>query len=306
MAIVWPIGGGKGGSGKSFLTSSLGRLSAEMGKRTLVIDLDLGAANLHTLIGVPYPKKSFSDFVRKKAPSLEDVAMETPIPNLFLISGAHDPYDVANLPYEQKIKTLRAITKLNYEHIFIDLGAGTSFNTLDFFLISENGVFVATPEPTSIENVYRLIRAIYLRRIKHDFTVAAFREIEIAVEEAYGDDAAAKPVYLMRSLAKLHPETHQRLMTDFEGYRFNLIINQMRRHDNASLGPQICKMAKRHIGLQIDFAGNVAYDEHVHDAVCQQVAFLERYPYTKTASDLREIGKFLAQPMGRQLSLGCV
>ena len=66
MAYIWPIGGGKGGSGKSFITSSLGRLSAGLGRRTLVIDLDLGAANLHTLVGVPYPSKSFSDFLQKK------------------------------------------------------------------------------------------------------------------------------------------------------------------------------------------------------------------------------------------------
>ena len=66
MVHIWPIGGGKGGSGKSFLTSSLGRLLAESGKRTLLVDLDLGAANLHTLIDVPYPTKSLSDFIRKK------------------------------------------------------------------------------------------------------------------------------------------------------------------------------------------------------------------------------------------------
>ncbi len=53
MAHIWPIGGGKGGSGKSFLTSSLGRVLAGLGKKTLLIDLDLGAANLHTLVDVP-------------------------------------------------------------------------------------------------------------------------------------------------------------------------------------------------------------------------------------------------------------
>lgn len=84
MAQIWPIGGGKGGSGKSFLTSSLGRLSAGMGKRTLVIDLDLGAANLHTLVGVPSPPKGFSDFIRKKVVQLEDTVVETPFENLFL------------------------------------------------------------------------------------------------------------------------------------------------------------------------------------------------------------------------------
>lgn len=78
----------------------------------------------------------------------------------------------------KKIKTLKAIVKLDYDYIILDLGAGTAFNTLDFFLASRNGIFITTPEPTSIENVYRLMRAIYLRRIRHYFSAADFRTLE--------------------------------------------------------------------------------------------------------------------------------
>ncbi len=303
MVKVWPIGGGKGGSGKSFLTSSLGRLSAELGRKTLVIDLDLGAANLHTLVGVPYPKKGFSDFVRKKIPHLEDAVVETPQANLFLISGAQDNFDIANLPYEQKNKTLRAIAKLDYDCILLDLGAGTSFNTLDFFLISQNGIFVTTPEPTSIENVYRLIRSIYFRRIRHSFNATDFKKIEEEVEEQNGSGALNKPDCIMQVIAQRHADIYNELMDDFNAFRFKLIINQMRKHDNAALGLQICKMVEKHLGLYLEFAGNVVFDEHVHDAICRQVAFLERYPYTKTACDLRAIGKMIAQDAGKQLML---
>ncbi|MEQ8216330.1 MAG: AAA family ATPase, partial [Smithellaceae bacterium] len=127
MAYIWPIGGGKGGSGKSFLTCTLGRLLAGFGKKTLLIDLDLGAANLHTFLNVPYPTRNLSDFIRKKCSSLEDIILATPTPNLFLISGANDTLDIANLPYEKKMKTMRSIAKLQYDCIFLDLGAGTSF-----------------------------------------------------------------------------------------------------------------------------------------------------------------------------------
>lgn len=303
MANVWPIGGGKGGSGKSFLTSSLGRLSAELGKKTLVIDLDLGAANLHTLVGVPYPKKGFSDFVRKKIAHLEETVVETPVGNLFLISGAHDNFDIANLPYEQKLKTLRAITKLDYDLVLLDLGAGTSFNTLDFFLISQNGIFVTTPEPTSIENVYRLIRSIYFRRIRHCFNVSDFKGIEDAVEASFGNGAINKPECMMQIIGQMHPDTYRVILDDFDAFRFKLIINQVRKHDNTGLGIQICKMVEKHMGLHVDFAGNVAYDDHVHDAICQQVAFLERYAYTRTACDLRDVNKQIVQSAGKQLTL---
>ena len=303
MTHVWPIGGGKGGSGKSFLTSSLGRLSAELGKKTLVIDLDLGAANLHTLLGVPYPQKGFSDFIRKKVPLLEDTVVETPQKNLFLISGAGDNYDIANLPYEQKTKTLRAITKLNYEVILLDLGAGTSFNTLDFFLISQNGIFITTPEPTSIENVYRLIRSIYFRRIRYCFNVTDFKALEEDADRRFGEGSFNKPECLMTVISEAHPDQYAKLQDDFNAFRFKLIINQLRKHDSAVLGAQICRMVEKHLGLQIEFAGNVAYDDHVHDAICQRAPFLDRYPYTKTACDLRELGRQIAQPEGKQLML---
>jgi len=301
MALVWPIGGGKGGSGKSFLTSSLGRLAAELGKKTLMIDLDLGAANLHTLVGVPCPQKGFSDFIRKKVSRLEDTIVDTPFKNLFLISGAHDNFDIANLPYEQKIKTLRAIAKLDYDRVLLDLGAGTSFNTLDFFLISQNGIFITTPEPTSVENVYRLIRSIYFRRIRYCFNTTDFKILEGEVDRRFGDGSASKPDCMMNIISEAYPEKYRQLQNEFSAFRFQLIINQVRKHDNAALGLQICRMIEKHLGLCIEFAGNVAYDDHVHDAICQQVFFLERYPYTKTASDLRAVGRQIVQSTGKQL-----
>ena len=303
MGHIWPIGGGKGGSGKSFLTCALGRLLAGMGKKTLLIDLDLGAANLHTFLDVPYPAKNLSDFIRKKNPVLENIVLETPVPNLFLISGANDTLDIANLSYEQKIKIVRAIAKLNYECILLDLGAGTSFNTLDFFLISQNGIFLATPEPTSIENIYRLIRAIYSRRIRHYFTASDFKALEEEAAQLFGNDAYNRPECIMQMVKKIYPETGIKLDNDFTAYKFKLIVNQLHKQDNAALGSQICKLIEKHLGLNIEFAGNIAYDEHVHDAICQRVSFLDRYPYTRTASDLRELSKQITHFPGEQLMI---
>ena len=76
------------------------------------------------------------------------------------------------------MKVLRGMAKLSYDYILLDLGAGTAFNTIDFFMISNTGIFVTTPEPTSIENIYRLIRSVYFRKIHqvlktHDFKALA-------------------------------------------------------------------------------------------------------------------------------------
>ena len=303
MAHIWPVGGGKGGSGKSFLTSSLGRLLAAMGKKTLLIDLDLGSANLHTLLDVPYPEKSFSDFIRRKISRLDDVVLETPVPNLYIISGAHDSLDIANLPYEQKVKALRAISRLEYDWIMLDLGAGTSFNTLDFFLISQNSIFVTTPEPTSIENVYRLVRSIYFRRIRQYFTAKEFKALEQEVTSRFGEGSFNKPDFIINVIKTTHPDKGDLLEADFNSFKFKLVLNQLRRNDNIALGAQICKIIEKHLGFHIEFAGNVAFDDRVHDAICQRVSFLERYPYTRTAYDLRELSKNITHSGSQQLPL---
>jgi flagellar biosynthesis protein FlhG len=74
----------------------LGCLFARLGKKCRLNDLDLGAANLHALLDIFFPAKNFSDFIRKKYASLDSIVLETPVPDLFLISGANDALDIKN------------------------------------------------------------------------------------------------------------------------------------------------------------------------------------------------------------------
>jgi flagellar biosynthesis protein FlhG len=174
---------------------------------------------------------------------------------------------------------------------------------MDFFLISQNGIFIVTPEPTSIENIYRLIRSIYFRRIRQSFTAIEFKELEEEVLSAFGDGSFNKPECMMQVVKKNHPDIGMQLANDFAGYRFKLILNQLRKQDNAALGGQICRLIEKHLGLKVEFAGNVAFDDHVHDAICQRVSFLDRYPYTRTACDVRELSSHIISSAGDQLKI---
>jgi len=107
----------------------------------------------------------------------------------------------------------------------------------------------------------------------------------------------------MHMLKKIYPETGLKLDHDFATYKFKFILNQLHKQDNAGLGPQICRLVEKHLGLKVEFAGNVAYDEHVHDAICQRVSFLDRYPYTRAAGDLREVSKQIIYSAGEQLMI---
>jgi flagellar biosynthesis protein FlhG len=293
VSRIWPIGGGKGGTGKSFIAGSLGFLLAKQGYKTLLIDVDLGAANLHTIVGVPNPPKSISDFINKKVATLEETVVSTPLPNLFLISGAMNNLDVANLAHEQKLKVLRGVAKLPYDYILLDLGAGTAFNTIDFFMISDEGIFVTTPEPTSIENIYRLIRSVYFRKIHQVLKTSDFKALADEAERRNPRATISNPDLLLSVMSELDPEKGTLLQQALENFHFKLALNQLRKQDSQNIGALICKIIEKHLALRMHHIGNVSFDDRVHNAVCKKMPFLELYPYTQTALDLRQCCRML-------------
>ena len=141
---IYTVGGGKGGTGKSFITASLGTILAQQGKKVLLVDLDLGASNLHTFLALGKPQISLKQYLNKEVHDINEVVVQTNQPNLSVISSAGCSLEIANLYYAQKVKVIRAIKKLSYDYIFIDLGSGTHYNTLDFYLISNEGIIVNT------------------------------------------------------------------------------------------------------------------------------------------------------------------
>ncbi len=287
MPQIWPIGGGKGGTGKSFITGSLGILLAREGYQTLLVDLDLGAANLHTTVGAPSGEKSLSDFINRKVKSLSETIVSTPTPNLSLISGAMNNLDIANLAHEQKMKILRDIAKLPFDYILLDLGAGTSFNTIDFFLISNTGIFVTMPEPTATENIYRLIRSVYFRKIRQVLNVHHFRSLAKEAEARNSKATVTNPDLLLHIISELDPEKGEMLEEALNAMEFSLLMNQHRRQDNANIGEFICRIIENHLSLKMHFLGNVAFDDDVHRAICEKRPFLDLSPHSKAALDLK-------------------
>jgi flagellar biosynthesis protein FlhG len=291
MPQIWPIGGGKGGTGKTFVTGNIGILLARQGFRTLLIDADFGAPNLHTIIGLPDPSVSLSDFLNKRVSTLQETVLRMPVHNLFLISGAGNKLDIANLAHEQKMKILRAVSRLEYDFILLDLGTGTSFNTLDFFTLSDSGIFVCTPEPTAIENIYRLIRSVYVRKIRQVLKIHRFKDLAEKAEAQDQDVLLHNPEHLLDILKDMDPEEGRLIERMLQAFHFKFVLNQVRRQDNPRIGAMICKIIEKHLGLSIQCLGNVSFDERVHEAVCKKEPFVERYRHSQAALDLKAVLK---------------
>lgn len=288
MPTIYSIGGGKGGVGKSFIAASLGALMAKSGNRVLLIDLDLGASNLHTILGIKSPPKGISSFLDRTTSSLRRVAVATKIPNLFFISSFHCSMEIANLYYTQKVKLIRAIRKLSFDYVLLDLGAGTNFNTLDFFLTGRRGICVFTPEPTSIENSFRFIKAAYLRRLKR---IVKQNEFNTQVKETVLDpgNRNLNSSDIIEIVATHDPDNEDLLRENLVNFEFKFIVNQFRRNSDSTLGSKIETVCNRHFYSPFQYYGHVGFDERVLSAVFSKKLYIQKYPYTTTAVDLKNI-----------------
>ena len=96
---IWSVGGGKGGIGKSLLAASIGWQLARMGKRVVLVDADLGGANLHTCLGLSTSGRTLADFIQRRVATIQDVLVEVGRLGLSLISGASDLLSAANIKH---------------------------------------------------------------------------------------------------------------------------------------------------------------------------------------------------------------
>lgn len=292
MPQIYPIGGGKGGVGKSFISASLGALLASYGKRVALVDLDLGASNLHTLLGMPAPERGLDRFFDKTAQQLEEAVVPTHVENLAFISSCHCPMEIANLFYAQKVKLINSIKKLPYDYVFMDLGAGTNFNTLDFFLTAGQGIIVCTPEPPSIENAFRFIRAVYLRRLKQLIKQYPFdSRVKTAVLDKGPKIGGTKEI--MDLVIRFDPEKEIFLKECIGRFQFKIVLNQFRKKTDSSLGEKIKIVCNRHFYSPFEILGRVVFDERVVDAISARKLFVHQCPETTAAMQLKQIAEQL-------------
>ncbi|MGD9010330.1 MAG: P-loop NTPase, partial [Desulfobacteraceae bacterium] len=162
---IWAVGGGKGGVGKSLVSALLALDMAGRGNKTILIDVDLGGANLHTMMGIKTPPRTLNDLVMRKYETMDQICIQTGIRNLQIVCGASEILSLANPQYAQKHKIVQNIVGLRADCVILDLGAGTSYNVLDFFLIADHPIVVLTPQPISIQNAYGFVRNTVYRKL---------------------------------------------------------------------------------------------------------------------------------------------
>jgi len=253
------VGGGKGGIGKSLVSANIGIALARAGHRVVLADVDLGGANLHTCLGMSQPQATLSDVVTRGT-RIETLAVPTGIENLRLVSGAMDALDAANPKAQARARLVAELQSLDTDYLVLDLGAGTSLHTIDFFLLADHGVLVLLPEPTSVENAYRFLKAALFRRLQQAAQALGVAPQAEAALVSQGS-ALRTPGEVVQEVAKSHPDAAAQLERTLRGFRVKLVVNQVRSEADHSVGRAVVAAWKKFFGLEMDYLGGVAYDD---------------------------------------------
>jgi flagellar biosynthesis protein FlhG len=298
-STIIAVGGGKGGVGKSFVSSSLSIFLAQLGFNTLAIDLDLGGANLHTSLGLPLSDRGINEFILDPSLELKSLVQPTHWPNLQLISGSSDSLEVANIDEIQRSRVMSAIFNYKTDFIILDLSAGTHCSTLDFFLMAKHKVVVFTPEPSSIENAYRFLKASFfrkLRRYEHQL------QLKAQIDELLGNRGThgiRNPADLIRILVEREPVLGLKLKNILSDLSFQIVLNQARTRQESDMGMALQSVCNKYFGFPCEFLGGLEYDNAVWQSLRQRhhllMANRQSHLYAQLMGIARKIAK--TQPL---------
>ena len=288
---IWAVGGGKGGTGKSFITSSIATQLALRGRSLILIDADFGGANLHSFFGISRPKHSLSVFFEEKIP-LNQIVVRSGISNMGLITGTIGSLDSESINYAQKQKLFRQIKGLEADYVVIDLGAGSHVNTLDTFLLADKMIVVIVPEITAIENLYQFIKSVYFRKLKFFLGTFGLKE---TIQEVWKNKAAhgiRNFSDLLDYVKKSSPDVYAAFEKEMSRFVVYIIVNQVRGNNDILVGENLKSVCMKFLGLTAVCAGYTEYDEQVQKSINRKEVFMTHYrlsPVIKAIEEITEV-----------------
>ncbi|MDQ2644543.1 MAG: helix-turn-helix domain-containing protein [Myxococcota bacterium] len=290
---VLAVVGGRGGAGTSTISINLAVYLAQLGRRVLLIDASPSGAGLHTLLGLEPAKTVASD----EDPDEDDLKpVPTQVPGLLLVPQSYRAGSTSPIRPGRKPRWARKLRTLEVDYVLLDLGCGTAPSTLDLFLGADQVVCVTTPEPPSVEGTYRLLRAVFLRSLRRSLVEDRFRLrlVERAESEV---GAMPSPLTLVRTIARYDSSVGARAAAELAQLRPRLVVNNARLRTDSELGPAMCDLAHRYLGVHLDYVGHVEQDDAVWLSVVKSRPLLIDSPSSKSARNLERIAR-------RMLALG--
>ncbi len=290
------VAGCKGGVGKSVVACALALELGKLGKDVILVDADLGGPNLHTYLGMQAPKYVLSDFLSRRVKAIEGIVIETDFAGVRFISSAGNVPSQANPKFAQKTKIIKSVRSLEADFIIADIGAGSSYDVMDFFSMTDDGILVTIPEPTSIVNSYGFVKNVIYRR----FT-SAFRQYSLVMElikrgmNPDGDAGISGIQELMGELATLNPECWFKAKSMLSHFMPNIIVNMTASEGDIRLGHKLRTIIAKYLSIDAVYLGQVEEDSAIRVSAKKMVPFPVFAPDCKATLSIRRIVQGLLQ-----------
>ncbi len=263
MQII-PVASGKGGVGKSLLSANLAIALGQAGKKVVLVDLDLGASNLHLVIGQNAPKKGIGTYLTGQS-QFEDIIVPTEYENVSFIAGDSEIPGLTSLRASKKNELIKKFAEQDCDYLILDLGAGTHLTILDMFLLSPQGIVVTAPTVTATLNGYLFLKNIVFRMMYNTFKKGT--KAHDYLETLKKDTSTLQRLYipkLVESLEQVDPENTQLFKTRMAEFRPRMVLNMIDDPKDADRANKIRHSCQQFLGLNIEHLG-VIYRDNLQD-----------------------------------------
>jgi len=284
---IIPIASGKGGVGKSFITTNLAIMLAKMGHPTVVVDLDLGGSNLHTCLGIPNQHQGIGDFLHTPNAQIKNFLVPTQWRNLKFIPGDGRTPFTANLTHLERMQLIMRLKTLPADFILLDLGAGSSFNGLDFFRISDHGLIVTAPEQTSMMNMLTFLKNMIFRAA--DLALAENEPCKKLLQEIFREPITAEMTTvetLIRRIGEIDSTAAKRVKGLAQRFRPRIILNRGTSPDDLKRLQDASLVLRDILSLETDHFGFIFQDQAVTASMDRGVPLVESAPESLAAINI--------------------
>ena len=271
MSQIIPIASGKGGVGKSLLAANLAIALGQQGKRVVLADLDLGASNLHLVIGQKPSAASLGSWFTEKS-DFKDIVQPTDYQNVSFIAGDSQIPDLTSLKHVQKVKLIRNLKNIDTDYVILDLGAGTHQFILDMFLLSPQGIIISAPAVTATLNGYLFLKNAVFRLLYTTFKRGT--PGRAFLDNVKKDPEKMRKLYipqLVQGLMQCDPEKTQLFVNRMKQFRPRLVMNMIDDPKEAERAQRIKASCNQYIGLEIEYLGLMYRDMFQGKALSSQL-----------------------------------
>lgn len=283
MTITISIGSGKGGVGKSICIANIAILLAKAGKKVCIVDFDIGGADTHILFGLFRPKYTLTDFINRNVATIQEtIHTFDSLYKVQLIPGTGDTLQTANMSFQQKQKVLRAIPTIDADVILFDIGAGTNYHALDFFMASDIQMCVALPEPTSIMDFYTFLQLATIRKTLSNFLSQS--DVSKTIKTNTFDSLNQA----LDLIEQIQPGSREKAQESLRYFNPLLIINKISPGSNLNR-MKLHKMASKYLGVYLPDLGDIPQDPAVIDSLKAFLPVVEYAPKAPASIAFQEI-----------------